>query len=67
MMSEEKNYDQLQLEKKLEELSEKLDKVTNKLDHLERHSGNGEPIRNWIWALIPITAIVMWGLREIFS
>jgi tetrahydromethanopterin S-methyltransferase subunit G len=68
MLSEDKNYEQIQLEKKLDELTKKLDQVTSKLDHLERQTyQNRGSIGHNIWVLIPVTAIIMWGLREIFA
>ncbi|MBP0725267.1 hypothetical protein J5Y03_08700 [Bacillus sp. RG28] len=67
-MFEDKNYEQMHLEKKIDELTKKLDEVTSKLDHLERRTyQNRGSIGNSIWVLVPVTAIIMWGLREIFA
>ncbi|KAB7707143.1 hypothetical protein F9802_09040 [Bacillus aerolatus] len=59
MMEEEKNLERLELERK-------LDEVIKRLDHIERqnHDGNGLLGRN-IWVLVPVTAIIMWGLQGI--
>ncbi|MCM3594805.1 hypothetical protein M4D55_03245 [Metabacillus idriensis] len=51
---------QYELEKRVEELSKKLEK-------LEAKSTQRSIFGPDIWVLIPVAAIVMWGLSNIFS
>ncbi|MGG4488273.1 hypothetical protein [Metabacillus idriensis] len=51
---------QYELEKRVEELSKKLER-------LEAKSTRSSIFGPDIWVLIPVAAIVMWGLSNIFS
>lgn len=54
----------------LAELKLELEKANRRLDQMERqlqdHGNNKYAWSGSIWALIPIAAIVMWGLTQIF-
>lgn len=58
-MTEEKTQ-QYELEKKLDELNKKLDILESKLNRKPSTFGQN------VWVLIPVTAIIMWGLTNIF-
>ncbi|MBA9028117.1 MULTISPECIES: hypothetical protein [Bacillaceae] len=54
-------------EKKLD-LDRKLDEVIKRLDQMEKHNQNqnhGRTFGHNVWVLVPIVAIVMWGLQRI--
>jgi hypothetical protein len=58
----------------LNELKEEMNKMNRRLENMERllrdqvtnPPSTPKNDTGWIWALIPITAIVMWGLTQIF-
>ncbi|MGX2958575.1 hypothetical protein JNUCC23_04740 [Peribacillus sp. JNUCC 23] len=55
-MEEEKNLD----------LEHKLDEVIKRLDQMEKQNQNhGSMFGHNVWVLVPIVAIVMWGLQRI--
>lgn len=55
-MEEEKNLD----------LEHKLDEVIKRLDQMEKKNQNhGSMFGHNVWVLVPIVAIVMWGLQRI--
>jgi tetrahydromethanopterin S-methyltransferase subunit G len=56
-MTEEKT-EQYELEKKLDELSKKLDNLESKVNRPSTFGQN-------VWVLIPVAAIIMWGLTNI--
>lgn len=52
-------------------LKEEMNKMNRRLENMERllrdqvtnpHTSKSKSDTGWIWALIPISAIVMWGL-----
>ena len=60
----------------LNQLKEEMNKMNRRLENMERllrdqvtdpQSKESKNDTGWIWALIPISAIVMWGLTQIFN
>lgn len=60
MRLEKEKLTQDELEKKVEELSRKL-------DYLEAKNTKHSTLGPSMWILIPVAAIVMWGLTNIFN
>ncbi|WP_257962368.1 hypothetical protein [Bacillus sp. UMB0893] len=58
-MTDEKTQ-QYDLEKKLDELNKKLDSLESKMNRKPSTFGQN------VWVLIPVAAIIMWGLANIF-
>ncbi|MGE8080207.1 hypothetical protein [Peribacillus loiseleuriae] len=56
MMEEEKNLD----------LENKLDEVIKRLDQIEKQNQNHRgTFGHNVWVLVPVVAIIMWGLQRI--
>lgn len=56
MLEEEKNL----------ELGRKLDEVIKRLDQMEKQNQNhGSTFGHNVWVLVPVVAIIMWGLQRI--
>ncbi|MFY4776518.1 hypothetical protein [Metabacillus sp. RGM 3146] len=58
-MSELEKVNQDALEKKIDELSKKIDHLESKLHQPHSFGAN-------VWVLVPVAAIIMWGLNNIF-
>ncbi|WP_338777719.1 hypothetical protein [Metabacillus sp. FJAT-52054] len=48
-----------ELEKKIDELNKKIERLESKLQQPHNIGSN-------IWVLVPVAAIIMWGLTKIF-
>lgn len=49
------------LQEEISQLNKRLDSIESKLNDKTRHS-----LGNNIWVLVPVAAIIMWGLTNIF-
>lgn len=55
-------------EEKWAELEEKVNTIDTRLKDLEEQSKEKRPVIGGnIWVLVPVAAIVMWGLQQIFN
>lgn len=57
------NEDLNQINEKLDEMNRRLDNMEGQLRHYHATKSRGD--MSWIWAFVPIAAIVMWGLTNI--
>ncbi|WP_158538315.1 hypothetical protein [Falsibacillus pallidus] len=44
----------------------KLDEILTRLDRLEKQGQRHAPKSSGVWVLVPVVAIIMWGLQNIF-
>ncbi|WP_158598370.1 hypothetical protein [Falsibacillus albus] len=52
----------------LSRLEAKMDEIIKRLDHLEKQKQNVSIFAGQnIWVLVPVAAIIMWGLQRIFE
>ncbi len=60
------DYENEKLEKKIDELSSRLDQMERKVGQTD-HASYKEGLGRNIWVLVPVVAIIMWGLKSIFA